>query len=221
LQCYRLILVFLFALVSSPNWAQDNYKKVGYASFYHDKFEGRKTSSGEKFRQKKMTCAHPTLPFGTKLRVTNLANEKEVIVTVTDRGPYSSGRIIDLSRAAAKELDFINVGHTKVKIEVVKDQEEIVVIEPEKPYTMIDENKPTISGFSIQVGSFSNKDNMERLAERMKRELDQPLFVQPKGKGEKQHYNVMVGLFEERNNAFSYLDKIFSAYPGAFIVELK
>jgi rare lipoprotein A len=216
-------LLFLFAFGTASLLAQEDYKKVGMASFYHDKFEGRKTSSGEKFRQKKMTCAHRTLPFGTMLRVTNLSNDKEVVVRVNDRGPYSQARIIDLSRAAAKELDFIRSGHTKVKIKVLQDTIAEVPIpeEPEKPYTMIDAEKPTITGFTIQVGNFANKDNMERLAERMNAELNKPIFVQPKGKGEKKTYNVLVGLFEDQGKAFGYLNQIMSSYPEAFIVELK
>src|SRR5688500_5113941 len=84
--------------------------QTGKASFYADKFEGSPTASGEKYRHSKMTAAHKTLPFGTTVRVTNLGNNKVAEVMVNDRGPYVDGRIIDLSRSAAKELDFINAG---------------------------------------------------------------------------------------------------------------
>jgi rare lipoprotein A len=89
------------------------------ASFYADKFEGRTTASGEIFSQQKLTAAHQTLPFGIKLRVTNLKNGKNVIVTVNDRGPYIAGRIIDLSKAAAECLGMLTAGITKVKIEII------------------------------------------------------------------------------------------------------
>jgi rare lipoprotein A len=216
-------LLFILAAATLPLTAQDDYKKVGLASFYHDKFEGRRTSSGEKFKQKKMTCAHRTLPFGTMLRVTNLSNDKEVVVRVTDRGPYSKGRIIDLSRAAAKKLDFIKSGHTKVKIEVLNDtiKEAPIPEEQEKPYTLIDDDKATVTGFTIQVGLFSKKENMERLAAKMKEELDKQIFVQTKGKGDKKTYKVLIGLFEDKGKAFGYLNQIMSSYPEAFIVELK
>jgi rare lipoprotein A len=90
------------------------------ASYYGDDFHGRKTASGEVFDQWKLTCAHRDLPFGTRLKVTNLQNKKSVIVRVNDRGPWVSGRLIDLSYAAAKKIDMIQRGVVKVKIEIVK-----------------------------------------------------------------------------------------------------
>jgi rare lipoprotein A len=90
------------------------------ASYYGDDFHGRKTASGEVFDQWKLTCAHRDLPFGTRLKVTNLQNKKSVLVRVNDRGPWVSGRLIDLSYAAAKKIDMIQRGVVKVKIEVVK-----------------------------------------------------------------------------------------------------
>lgn len=88
----------------------------GYASYYADKYEGRKTSNGEIFRQRKLTAAHKSLPFGTKVKVTNLSNGRTVKVRINDRGPFIEGRIIDLSKAAAKKVDMISAGVTKVKI---------------------------------------------------------------------------------------------------------
>jgi len=94
--------------------------QTGKASFYAKKFEGRRTASGQKFSNKKLTAAHKTLPFGTQVRVTNLKNNKSVVVTVNDRLPKKSKRIIDLSQAAAKELDYIRAGTATVRVEVVK-----------------------------------------------------------------------------------------------------
>jgi rare lipoprotein A len=93
--------------------------EVGSASFYHNSLAGRKTASGEPYRPGAMTAAHKKLPLGTRLRVTNLANGKQVVVKVNDRGPYAKGRILDLSRGAAEQLGFIKQGHTKVRIEVL------------------------------------------------------------------------------------------------------
>lgn len=94
-------------------------------SYYHDKFNGKKTASGEVFSNKELTAAHKTLPFGTKVRVTNLSNEESVIVTVNDRGPHSKGRSLDLSKSA-----FMDIAHHRgkgtlnVKIEVLPDDYE-------------------------------------------------------------------------------------------------
>jgi rare lipoprotein A len=95
------------------------FTQTGKASFYANMFQGRTTANGEIFDQNKMTAAHRTLAFGTKVRVTNLTNKKSVVVTINDRGPFVRGRIIDLSRRAAKELGFIHAGVAKVRIERV------------------------------------------------------------------------------------------------------
>lgn len=92
----------------------------GVASFYADDYHGRQTSNGEVFDMNDLTAAHRTFPFGTKVRVTNLENKKSVVVRVNDRGPFKEGRIIDLSLAAAKELDLIKTGTAKVKLEVLE-----------------------------------------------------------------------------------------------------
>ena len=94
--------------------------QTGLASYYGADFHGRQTASGETFDQWKLTCAHRELPFGTRLKVTNIENNKSVIVRVNDRGPWVTGRIIDLSYAAAKKIDMIRKGVTKVKIEIIR-----------------------------------------------------------------------------------------------------
>ena len=93
--------------------------KTGIASYYHDKFHGRKTASGKRYNKNEMTCAHRTLPFGTKLEVKNSTNGNVVIVTVIDRGPFVKGRVIDLSRAAATKLNFMGKGLQKVQYRII------------------------------------------------------------------------------------------------------
>ena len=93
--------------------------QTGVASYYADKYQGRRTASGERFDQRKMTAAHRTLPFGTKVRVTDPANGRSVVVRVNDRGPFVKGRVIDLSRAAAERLGIVRAGLADVRIEVL------------------------------------------------------------------------------------------------------
>lgn len=90
--------------------------KTGYATYYAKRFEGRRTTSGAKYRRRKMTAAHLSLPFGTVVKVTNLSNGKSVDVVVNDRGPHSRKYMIDVSEAAAKELGFFRYGQSKVEI---------------------------------------------------------------------------------------------------------
>ena len=115
----KLILVLL-ALLPLLLSAQSGSPQTGIATYYARKFDGRRTSSGEKFSNKKLTAAHHSLPYGTKVKVTNLSNNKSVIVTINDRLPKKTPRSIDLSQAAAKELDFIKAGKAKVRIEVLE-----------------------------------------------------------------------------------------------------
>jgi rare lipoprotein A len=98
----------------SKRWFQ-----VGSASWYGTRFQGHTTAGGERFDMNQMTCAHPTLPMGTWLRVTNLKNRKTAFVRVNDRGPVFEGRIVDLSYAAARALGLVSVG--RVRIEAVRD----------------------------------------------------------------------------------------------------
>ncbi len=88
----------------------------GIASYYADKFHGRLTANGERFDQNKLTAAHRTLPFGTRVRVRNLRNDKVVVVRINDRGPFVDNRIIDLSRAAAEALEMIRDGVVPVEV---------------------------------------------------------------------------------------------------------
>ncbi len=93
--------------------------QIGVASYYGAEFHGRSTSSGEIYDMNALTAAHPSLPLGTLVKVTNLANNKSVIVRINDRGPFKKNRIIDVSYEAAKQLGFLNDGTTLVKIEVI------------------------------------------------------------------------------------------------------
>lgn len=93
-----------------------SFEQVGAASFYADRFQGRRTANGETYDKDQLTAAHPDLPFGSVLEVTNLENGRTVQVRVNDRGPYHGRRVIDLSRAAAETLDFMRRGTTKVRI---------------------------------------------------------------------------------------------------------
>ncbi len=92
------------------------YDRTGMASWYGGKFHGRKTASGQRYDMNAYTAAHTTLPMGTQVRVTNIANGRSVIVTINDRGPFAHRRIIDLSRAAAKYLGFISQGTARVRV---------------------------------------------------------------------------------------------------------
>ncbi|MBC5994058.1 septal ring lytic transglycosylase RlpA family protein [Pontibacter cellulosilyticus] len=105
---------------SSAEFGKRGYTEEGKASYYSRKLQGRKMANGEPYRRGKLTAAHKTLPFGTKVKVTNLQTNQTVKVKITDRGPYAKGRIVDLSEAAAKKIGSVKAGVVPVKMKVVK-----------------------------------------------------------------------------------------------------
>lgn len=131
----KILFFFLFFVVKplflysqSPILGSESF---GIASYYGTKFYGRKTASGEILNKGGLTCAHPTLPFGTMLEVTNLANNKWCVVRVNDRGPFSRSRILDVSHDAAEQLEMFKSGIAKVKAMVVGDNGTIMITRPE------------------------------------------------------------------------------------------
>jgi rare lipoprotein A len=103
--------------LSQPEWI--GYQESGKASYYAMKYQNRKTASGERLNQGSKTAAHRKLPFGTLVKVTNVKNDKSVVVKINDRGPFVKGRIIDLTRSAFSSIGDLNSGIIKVRIEVI------------------------------------------------------------------------------------------------------
>ena len=97
----------------------NGHTEVGIASYYSRAHHGRKTASGVRYDERDLTAAHRSLPFGTRVRVTNLGNGRTVVVTITDRGPFARGRILDVSYRAARDLDFVRAGTARVRLEVL------------------------------------------------------------------------------------------------------
>ncbi|TFG57868.1 MAG: septal ring lytic transglycosylase RlpA family protein [Spirochaetales bacterium] len=144
-------LVPLFILLAAPLFSFQE----GYASWYGGKFHGRKTANGEIFNTYDFTAAHRSLPFGTKIKVTNTANGRSVIVRINDRGPFVKGRIIDLSQAAAAELDMIRSGTAYVRLTEAGEDETA-----ERPQTVRAAEGPL---YLVQAGSFKQRENAEKL----------------------------------------------------------
>ncbi|RNI23596.1 septal ring lytic transglycosylase RlpA family protein [Rufibacter latericius] len=118
-----LFLVFFFSSCSSsePAFGKRGYTENGKASFYSDKLKGNKMANGEPYRPGKRTAAHKKLPFGTKVKVINPQNGRSVKVLITDRGPFARGRIIDLSKSAARKLDLEKSGVAPVQMKVLRE----------------------------------------------------------------------------------------------------
>jgi rare lipoprotein A len=221
----KLILLLSLIFIVEATYAQT---QTGKASFYADKFEGVQTASGEKYKRKKLTGAHKTLPFGTKVRVTNLENDKSVEITINDRGPYVEGRIVDVSKAAADKLGFLHKGLAEVKLEVI-DPGDGKVSEPEKriEHVAVEEKefydfeiqRYLPNGFGVQIGNYQELVNLMRLAENLKKSYKREVTVQVKVINGVKYYGLIIGKFSSRVKAEQFRNELIQKYPDAFIVE--
>lgn len=137
-----LILICFFILFSNFLFSQDSIYQTGLASYYSDAFQGRHTSTGEKYYNNLYTAAHATLPLNTMVKVTSLKNNKSVIVKINDRCAHYRTRIIDLSKAAAKKLDILTSGVGKVTIEILKPSD-LLIIDNVKDFMLQPSKKDT------------------------------------------------------------------------------
>jgi len=143
--------------------SRERYVERGKASWYGAQFQGRSTASGERFDMDLPSAAHRTLPFGTIVRVHNLDNDRHIEVRVNDRGPFVRGRIIDLSRAAAEQLDMIRAGVADVRLSVVAWPDQAVTL------AGFDGAAPARGVTStLQAGAFVERERAERLARRLR-----------------------------------------------------
>lgn len=180
------------------------YKETGIASWYGDDFHGKRTSSGTSYDMHSYSAAHKTLPIPTYVKVTNLENRKSVIVRVDDRGPFVSGRIIDLSNKAAKEIGMIGKGTAKVRVEALAPYQNLknksaaygassnsntaIIPTPPPPTT-------TVSGsYTLQLNAFSNEYNANNFLNQVKQTYKLPAEIHHDG----QFYRVVTYRYADR-----------------------
>ncbi|MBA4349463.1 MAG: hypothetical protein C0415_05685 [Thermodesulfovibrio sp.] len=168
-------------------------RKQVIASWYGPDFHGRPTASGELFNMYDLTCAHREYPFGTKLKVVSTLNSKEVECIVNDRGPFVTGRDLDLSYASAKKIDLIGPGTALVMIEPVGRDLRYV------KYIRYGASDGTLT---IQVGSFKDESNAKRLKMALELNYKNVYIMNANVKGE-QYYRVRIGKFSSKNEAYS------------------
>lgn len=180
------------------------------ASWYGREFHGRPTSSGEIFNMNALTCAHRTYPFGTRVRVTNLANSRAVECIVNDRGPFVEGRDIDLSYASAKEIGMIGAGTARVEL-LVNGRDESYVRTVSVQYA------GKAGPFAIQVGSFTESINAVRLKVALRLSHANVYIQEAEVKGET-FYRVRVGNFDSINQALGIAEKLGQeGYPAVVL----
>jgi len=178
------------------------YVEEGVASWYGKDFHGKKTANGEVYDMYGMTAAHKVLPFGTQLRVTNLDNNRSIVVRINDRGPFVANRIIDLTKTGAEQIDMIGPGTARVRLESIG--------------TVAGQVGADLVGiFYVQIGSFSIRDNAHNLAKRLSGHsmATRVLFVP-----ELNFHRVQVGPYSSLSEAENAAVSLQSEFPGNFVV---
>lgn len=222
---------------------QPNYEEVGMASWYGDAFNGRPTSTGERFNMHELTAAHKTLPLPGLVEVTNLENGRRVVVRVNDRGPFVDGRIIDLSRGAAQELGMISQGVGRVRVRYLGQAPRLgggVVLQQAEarpsrtppasqpvPYAVAAAAPPPapvaapsppitqVGGVWVQAGAFADQRAARRIAER----LGDRATVQPVNSGGRELYRVVVGPWDDATAAESARQAVVArGYADALLI---
>lgn len=198
----------------------EGYSEEGLASWYGKDFHGKPTSCGEPYDMFAMTAAHKTLPLGTHVKVTNLENQRSIILRVNDRGPFVGGRIIDLSCGAAQELGSYGRGLARVRVEAVQYASQVQV--GSDTYWKVDPVPSFRYGcFSVQVGAFRDRNNAYRLKEKMSgrnRETQVSQASDTNGN----FYRVRVGLYQDIMIARQELDRLRSnGFPDAFVIAVE
>jgi rare lipoprotein A len=193
--------------------------ETGIASWYGDPYHGRHAANGEIYDMEKFTAAHRTLPFGTWVRVKNLSNDRTVDVRIQDRGPFVHQRIVDLSRAAAREIEMLGPGTAKVRLTVIPPppvRESVaaptVEIAPPTPAA----TKADL--FAVQIGAFQDRSKAESLAAGMKELYGAARIVIREGKA--RTYRVLVGEEDSNEKANALAERLRLAGTEGFVVRL-
>ena len=208
---FLLPLLFLTAcsippsIVKLPSPPEPRLIQTGIASWYGPGFHGKPTASGTIYDQNDLTAAHQTLPLGSRVMVTNLNNGNATEVTITDRGPFAKGRIIDLSYGAGRSLGMIGPGTIPVRLEVI-----------ESPYRI--QTIPTSLDYTLQLGSFSQRENAEQLRDRLAKSHADVTIVPLEAK-DVTYYRVRLGTFTNRATAEEQARQLAQAGFPVIIME--
>ena len=182
--------------------AQTEAGETGIASWYGHPYHGRAAANGEIYDMEKLTAAHRTLPFGTVVRVTHLANQESVEVRIIDRGPFIDGRVIDLSHAAAVAIHLIGPGTAQVRIDILSSPSE-------------DAN---LSMFAVQAGSFQDRDRAEKFRATLEARYGSARLVARRGTAAA--WRVLVGAQATLAQANALAQRVRSEVGPAFVVRL-
>ena len=197
--------------------------EIGYASWYGEKYQGKPTASGEPFDMYAYTAANRTLPFGTKIRVTNLKNNKSVEVRINDRGPTKKSRIVDLSYQAAKDIGLLRYGVVSVKIETIsKTAQKQSYRESDNPY-LTDEksDQEYMKEYSYKAQKIEKSSDYNKYLSSNISPSQADNYTSSKPSSTSKRINVQISAFNSRKNAESFIDKQKDNGYNMKIIEIK
>lgn len=192
-----------------PLKSAQGYDEVGKASWYGKDFHGNKTANGEVYNMYGVTAAHKTLPLGTQVRVTNLENDRSVVLRINDRGPFVQGRILDLSYGAAKKLGTVEAGVAKVRIAAIGSG----------PVTRT-ASKTTkgLKYYHVRVGAFAVRDNAEQVHRQLLAQGYTNANIATISRDGRVLHIVQAGSFTTRDKAEQVLDGLKDSFPTSYII---
>jgi len=215
-----LFIVLIFCLICISSQAQE----TGIASFYHDYFVGKITASGEKYDPNKLTVAHKSLPLGTMIKVTNLENDKSVIVRVNDRGPYVKNRILDLSKSAAVQLGLVQNGFARVSYSIIETN--IVQVKdtfseelPDDRFYAVNMVDTSVKmGYGVKMGSFDDPKLAFIVSRELKSRYNATAYIQTVKLIKGSLYRIFVGNYVSQQEAEQLRLALKKTYPDCKVV---
>jgi len=241
---FKVSFLFCFVLFGQMVFAQD--EEYGLAIRYSDQLQGTKTSNGQSYDANQLTAAHKTLPFGTKIKVTNIDTKQSTVVRINDRGPFVKGHVVDLSSKAAAQIGIKEGGKARVKVVVAKSNTKSTVTatkpakkaKPTPKVATIPKKKTTPSrslsvakesvrilkqgdkGYGVQVGYYASEENAMRYIESLKAKWFKSISLNIDDSSGSRRYKVIIGDYPTRAAADSYLTNVQKKDIKGFVVNM-
>ena len=207
----------VFGRTYTPLLKSDGYQEAGLASWYGPDFHGKRTANGERYDMEAMTAAHKILPMNTWVEVKHLGNGRSAVVRINDRGPFVGDRIIDLSKAAARELGVLGPGTARVRVTALGYREPGTGVAG-APARYRQPASYTVGSFGVQVGAFTDVRNATRLAAKLRRDWPQVAVVRY-DRGDAVFHRVRVGRVSSLSEAYELQGKLRArGFPDAMAV---
>ena len=199
-------------------------QEVGLASYYHDYFTGKRTASGENYDPNKMTAAHKSLPIGTLIKVTNLENDRSVIVRINDRGPYVKNRILDVSRSAALQLGltqsgFARVTYTIIESALVQLTDTSPASAEDKFFTINEVDTAVKMQYGVKIGSYEDPKYVFNISKDLKNKFEASAYIQNVKLIKGTLYRIFVGNFATQKEAEELSEKLKKLYPDCKVIK--